>query len=119
MFEEPVSSPGKGMPRSTMMVMALGSVALLLCTASALVGGVFLGAVVFQTGGFSNNGPVIEYPAGAPMAPTMVRPESSERMPTVPAPDFMQATATPVPFAGENAPTATPLPFSEIPTVIP
>lgn len=109
MDEEPVYSRGKGIPRSTMMVLVLGSVALLLCTASALVGGVFLGAVVFQSNGFTNSEAAGEGEPAAPIAPTMVpRPGTSDMVPTVPAP---------VPSGGMNADT--PLPFDDMPTTIP
>lgn len=118
MYEEPVSGGGKRMPRSTMMVLVLGSFALLLCTASALVGGVLLGALMFQSNG-STNSEAIEiapYPPFAPTAP----PAPADVLPTVPPPpDFGRATATPVPFEGGNAPTATPFPFGHVPTGIP
>jgi hypothetical protein len=108
MDEEPVSPKGKKMPRSTMMVMVLGSFALLLCTASALVGGVFLGAVLFQGNGFMTNGESIELAPAAPVAPTAPAPD---RMPFI--------TPTPVPFGEGNAVTATPLPMNEIATPTP
>lgn len=118
MYEEPVSSKGKRMPRSTMMVLVLGSFALLLCTASALVGGVFLGALVFQSNGFTNS-EAIEIAPPAPLAPTIVPPAPADVMPTVPPPDFGRATATPAPFEEGNVVTATPFPFGHVPTAIP
>jgi hypothetical protein len=122
MYEEPVSSKRSKMPRSTVTVLALGSVALLLCSASALVGGLLLGAVLFQSGGTFNSGPVIEIAPDAPRAPTMVPPESHME-PTVPPPDGGGATATPFPMnptGGEGGgATATPLPFEGQPTAIP
>lgn len=118
MYEEPVSAGRKRMPRSTMMVLVLGSFALLLCTASALVGGVLLGALVFQSNG-STNSEAIEIAPPAPLAPTIVPPAPADVMPTVPPPDFGRATATPFPAEGVNAPTATPFPFGHVPTGIP
>jgi hypothetical protein len=76
MYEEPVGSKRGKMPRSTVTVLMLGSVALLLCSASALVGGLLLGAVLFQSGGTFNSGPAIELAPPAPPMPTMVPPES-------------------------------------------
>jgi hypothetical protein len=111
MYEEAVSSRGKKMPRSTWMVIILGSFALLLCTASALVGGVFVGIIVSQRGGESYSGDSM--PAPHRIDPTVVPPDMSV-MPTIPPPfPTLGSTPTPVPASGEiGGATATPLPFS-------
>lgn len=111
MYEEAVSSRGKKMPRSTWMVMILGSFALLLCTASALVGGIFVGIIVSQRGGETHSGDSMSLPHQ--IDPTVVPPDMSI-MPTVPPPDpAMGVTPTPVPASGDmGGATATPFPFS-------
>lgn len=126
MYEEPVGSKRTKMPRSTVMVVLLGTIALCLCTASALVGGLFVGVVVAQGGGFGNERPARDTFEFAP--DLRVTPTPVASMPTVPPPDPMggemeRATATPFPMnptgGDTGGATATPMPFDSVPTPIP